>query len=42
MGFVAHSPPNFDAAAKSLGVEEGPVNTEKFGSLPLFSQVRLM
>ncbi|KAF9456754.1 oligopeptide transporter protein [Collybia nuda] len=39
MGFVAHSPPNFDAAAKSLGVEKGPIKTEKFGSLPLFSRV---
>jgi len=40
MGFVAHSPPNFDAAEKSLGVTEGPVVTQAFGHLPLFSQVR--
>ena len=39
MGFVAHSPPNFDAALKSLGVPEGPVQTQAFGNLPLFSQV---
>lgn len=39
MGFVASSPPNFEAAAKSLGVEEGPIKTLKFGNLPLFSQV---
>lgn len=39
MGFVAHSPPNFAAAEKSLGVKEGPVITTTFGHLPLFSQV---
>jgi len=39
MGVVAHSPPNFDAAQKSLGVDPGPVKTEVFGNLPLFSRV---
>jgi hypothetical protein len=39
MGFVAHSPPNFLAAEKSLGVPFGPIVTELFANLPLFSQV---
>ena len=39
MGFVAHSPPNFAAAQSSLGVGPGPIMTELFASLPLFSQV---
>ncbi|KAF8636277.1 hypothetical protein AX17_003668 [Amanita inopinata Kibby_2008] len=39
MGFVAHSPPNFEAAMKSLGVPRGPVVTAKFVSLPLFSKI---
>ncbi|KIJ45773.1 hypothetical protein M422DRAFT_166077 [Sphaerobolus stellatus SS14] len=39
MGFVAHSPPNFAAAKTSLGVDQGPVITTKFGHLPLFMQV---
>lgn len=39
MGFVAHSPPNFAAAQSSLGVSQGPVITELFAHLPLFSQV---
>lgn len=39
MGFVAHSPPNFAAAQKSLGVPPGPVMTQVKGSLPLSSQV---
>lgn len=39
MGFVAHSPPNFEAAKKSLGVDPGPVMTQKSASLPLFLQV---
>ncbi|KXN81080.1 N amino acid transport system protein [Leucoagaricus sp. SymC.cos] len=39
MGFVAHSPPNFEAAQKSLGVKPGPVVTQKTASLPLFLQV---
>ncbi|KAF8638119.1 hypothetical protein AX17_002439 [Amanita inopinata Kibby_2008] len=39
MAFVAHSPPNFGAAMKSLGVSPGPVVTAKFVSLPLFSKV---
>ncbi|KAJ6610198.1 oligopeptide transporter protein [Mycena sp. CBHHK59/15] len=39
MGFVAHSPPNFAAAASSLGVTEGPVQTQLFAKIPLFSQV---
>ena len=39
MGFVAHSPPNFLAAQTSLGVPPGPIVTELFAHLPLFSQV---
>jgi len=41
MGFVAHSPPNIQAAMSSLGpnFKPGAVFTEKFGKLPLFSQV---
>ncbi|KAJ7898431.1 hypothetical protein B0H13DRAFT_2031890 [Mycena leptocephala] len=39
MGFVAHSPPNFAAAFSSLGEQEGPVQTELFAKIPLFSQV---
>jgi hypothetical protein len=39
MGFVAHSPPNFAAAKSSLGVSQGPIVTELFARLPLFSQV---
>ena len=39
MGFVAHSPPNFAAAQTSLGVPPGPIVTELFAHLPLFSQV---
>ncbi|KAF9439890.1 hypothetical protein P691DRAFT_780179, partial [Macrolepiota fuliginosa MF-IS2] len=39
MGFVAHSPPNFEAARKSLGVEPGPVLTQKSATLPLPLQV---
>jgi len=39
MGFVAHSPPNFTAAATSLGVAQGPVVTQMFTHLPLFSKV---
>ncbi|KAJ6591532.1 transmembrane amino acid transporter protein-domain-containing protein [Mycena vulgaris] len=39
MGFVAHSPPNFAAAFSSLGVPEGPVETQLFAKIPLFSQV---
>jgi hypothetical protein len=39
MGFVAHSPPNFSAAKSSLGVNEGPIMTAKFVSLPLFNKV---
>lgn len=41
MGFVAHSPPNFAAAQQSLGVMPGPVITQKFTHLPLFSKVIL-
>lgn len=41
MGVVAHSAPNFDAAAKSLGSVKGPVVTEAFGNLPLFLKVKL-
>ncbi|KAF8735056.1 hypothetical protein AX14_002816 [Amanita brunnescens Koide BX004] len=36
MGFVAHSPPNYTAAASSLGVSQGPVVTAKFVDLPLY------
>jgi hypothetical protein len=39
MGFVAHTPPNFAAALSSLGVPEGPVKTQLFATIPLFSQV---
>lgn len=39
MGFVVHSPPNFEAAQKSLGAPPGPVMTQVRTSLPLFSQV---
>lgn len=39
MGFVAHSPPNFAAAETSLGVSKGPVVTQAFVHLPLYSQV---
>jgi len=39
MGFVAHSPPNFLAAKASLGVDQGPVQTLKFTTLPLFDKV---
>ncbi|KIJ93769.1 hypothetical protein K443DRAFT_111538 [Laccaria amethystina LaAM-08-1] len=39
MGFVAHSPPNYASALSSLNVPQGPVVTEKFAHLPLFSQV---
>ncbi|KAJ3799532.1 transmembrane amino acid transporter protein-domain-containing protein [Lentinula aff. detonsa] len=39
MGFIAHSPPNFAAALKSLNQPEGPVQTAKFVSLPLFDKV---
>ncbi|KAJ7091392.1 transmembrane amino acid transporter protein-domain-containing protein [Mycena belliarum] len=39
MGFVAHSPPNFAAAMSSLGVPKGPVITQSFAKIPLFSQV---
>lgn len=39
MGVVAHSPPNYKAALQSLGVPQGPVVTERFGSLPLYNRV---
>ena len=39
MAFVAHSPPNYASALSSLNVPQGPVVTEKFAHLPLFSQV---
>ena len=39
MGVVAHTPPNFAAAATSLGVAQGPVMKSNFGSLPLFNKV---
>ncbi|KAF8325343.1 transmembrane amino acid transporter [Amanita rubescens] len=39
MGFVAHSPPNYTAAQTSLGVSPGPVETQKFVSLPLYSKI---
>ena len=40
MGFVAHSPPNYAAAKQSLGVDPGPVVTQAFVNLPLYSKVR--
>lgn len=39
MGVIAHSPPNYAAAFKSLGVEKGPVVTQTFTHLPLYSKV---
>ncbi|KAG6812379.1 hypothetical protein H0H92_003192, partial [Tricholoma furcatifolium] len=39
MGVVAHNPPNFVSAEKSLGVTPGPVVTASFVSLPLFNKV---
>ncbi|KAJ7674389.1 transmembrane amino acid transporter protein-domain-containing protein, partial [Mycena rosella] len=39
MGFVAHSPPNYAAALSSLGTPFGPVETQLFAKIPLFSQV---
>ncbi|KAF8071821.1 hypothetical protein FPV67DRAFT_1667278 [Lyophyllum atratum] len=39
MGVVAHSPPNFEAAKKSLNVDPGPVVTAAFVKLPLFNKI---
>lgn len=39
MAFVVHSPPNFEAAQKSLGVPAGPVMTQTSATLPLYLQV---
>ena len=39
MGFVSHSPPNFESARASFGIEPGPVETHKFGTGPLFAKV---
>ncbi|KAL0070445.1 hypothetical protein AAF712_002276 [Marasmius tenuissimus] len=39
MGFVAHSPPNFESAKAAFGVDQGPVMKSAFVSLPLFSKV---
>ncbi|GLB40303.1 putative amino acid transporter [Lyophyllum shimeji] len=39
MGVVAHSPPNFESAKKSLGVDPGPVVTSAFVKLPLFQKI---
>jgi hypothetical protein len=39
MAVVPHSPPNYSAAQKSLGVSPGPVVTESFTHLPLSSKV---
>ncbi|KAK2461346.1 hypothetical protein APHAL10511_006631 [Amanita phalloides] len=39
MGFVAHSPPNYAAAKQALGVNQGPVLTEKFVTLPLYNRI---
>jgi hypothetical protein len=36
---MAHSPPNYAAAKKSLGVEPGPVVTVNFTNLSLYSKV---
>lgn len=42
MGFVAHSPPNYDAANAAFGVEQGPVETHAFVSQPLWAKVAPM
>lgn len=39
MGVIAHSPPNYAAALSSLGVEKGPVVTQSFTHLPLYSKI---
>ena len=39
MAVVSRSPPNYTAAKMSLGVNSGPVVTESFTSLPLYSKV---
>ncbi|KAK1216975.1 hypothetical protein PQX77_020379 [Marasmius sp. AFHP31] len=39
MGFVAHSPPNFESAKAAFGLDPGPVMKSAFVSLPLFSKV---
>jgi amino acid permease len=39
MAFVAHSPPNFAAAKSAFGIDQGPIVTAKFTSLPLFLKV---
>ncbi|KAF8815786.1 hypothetical protein BYT27DRAFT_7224712 [Phlegmacium glaucopus] len=39
MGFIAHSPPNFAAAEKSLGVSSGPIKTSLFVDIPFFNKV---
>ncbi|KAF8313416.1 oligopeptide transporter protein [Clavulina sp. PMI_390] len=39
MGFIAHSPPNYAAALSSLGQPQGPVITQAFVSLPLYSKI---
>ena len=39
MAVVSHSPPNYSAAKKSLGVSPGPVVTESFTHLSLYSKV---
>ena len=39
MGVVAHTPPNFASAKAAFGIDQAPVQTSAFVSLPLFSKV---
>ena len=39
MAVVPHTPPNYSAAKKSLGVSPGPVVTESFTHLPFSAKV---
>ncbi|KAG0203013.1 hypothetical protein BGX28_004567 [Mortierella sp. GBA30] len=39
MGFVAHSPPNYEAAKRSMGIPMGPVVTHAFVPLPTTTQI---
>lgn len=41
MAFVSHSPPNFAAAKSAFGIDQGPIMTSKFTSLPLFLKASL-
>ena len=40
MGFVAHSPPNYESAMAAYGIDQGPVHTHAFVSQPLWAKVR--